>query len=68
MLTRQFTVEDVLAELARRRLPLYKFAALIGLHPARLSRVLNAHEPLSSSLAERIRRALDTARDREAKD
>jgi plasmid maintenance system antidote protein VapI len=54
------SADDVRAECARRRLPLYMLAAKVGLHPVRLGRFLNGHRPLSPELAERIRRALDT--------
>jgi len=52
------TTEDFRAELARRRLPLYKLAAQISVHPVRLARMLNERIPLTPSVAEKIIRAL----------
>jgi hypothetical protein len=52
------TAADIRAELARRRLPLYKLAAEVSLHPVRLSAALNERRPLSPQLAGRIAAAL----------
>jgi len=51
--------EDLRAELARRRVVLYRLAAVIGMSPGRLSLVLNEHVPLSPELAQRIIAALE---------
>lgn len=52
------TAADLRAELARRRIPLYKLAAQVGLHPGRLGMALNGRAPLSAELIGRIVRAL----------
>lgn len=48
------TAADIRAQLARQRFPLYKFAALIDVHPARLSAMLHERVPLPPRIAERI--------------
>jgi plasmid maintenance system antidote protein VapI len=53
------TADDIRAELARRRLPIYMLAAMVGLHPIRLSKVLNGRVVLKPELAERIMRAIE---------
>lgn len=58
MLTTPPTAADIRAELARRRLKLYRIAPRIGLHPNNLSLVLQERRPLSPDLAERIMRAI----------
>jgi plasmid maintenance system antidote protein VapI len=51
--------EDIRAEIARRRILLYRLAAVVGLSPNRLSLVLNEHVPLTPELAQRISAALN---------
>jgi len=51
--------EDLRAELARRRILLYRLAAVIGVSPGRLSSVLNENAPLTPALAEKIVAALN---------
>jgi plasmid maintenance system antidote protein VapI len=53
------TAADIRAELARRRVKLYRVAVLVGLHPARLSVLVNEHAPMSAGLAERLMRAIE---------
>jgi plasmid maintenance system antidote protein VapI len=57
------TPADVRAELARRRIPRYLFAAQVHVHPRRLGHILNERIPLSASLARRIAAALDRPSD-----
>ncbi len=45
---------DLRAERARAQVPLYELAPLIGLHPARLGRMLNEKEHLPAPVAQRI--------------
>jgi plasmid maintenance system antidote protein VapI len=52
------TAGDIRAELARHRIPFYKLAAAISMHPVRLSAVLNERRPLSPDLAARIAEAI----------
>jgi plasmid maintenance system antidote protein VapI len=55
------TVDDLNAEIGRRRVLLYRLATAVSLHPSRLSLYLNGHVPLPSDLALRIGRALECA-------
>jgi len=48
------------AELARANVKLYKLAALVGRHPARLSTMLNADTPFPENLGKKILNALKT--------
>jgi hypothetical protein len=50
--------EDLRAELARRRLPIYMLAARVRINPIRLGRLLNGRLTLTPALAERILRGL----------
>lgn len=52
------TAEDLRAEIARRRVILYRLASLIAIHPSRLSLYLNGHLPLPPNLGLRILEAL----------
>ncbi len=45
---------DLRAERARLQIPLYELAPLVGLHPARLGRLLNEKEHLSARVAQRV--------------
>ena len=36
------------------RVPIYKVAALVGVHPSRLSQILNGHIPLAEDLADKL--------------
>ncbi len=47
------------AKIAQHRVLKYKLAAVAGIHPCRLSRLLNGKETLSSEAAGKIERALD---------
>jgi plasmid maintenance system antidote protein VapI len=51
--------EDFRAEIARRRIFIYRLAAVVGLSPNRLGQVLNERMPLSPELAQRIAAALN---------
>jgi len=53
---------DLRALLARARLPIYKVAARVGLHPCTLSLYLHGHRPVPESLAEAIARAVEELR------
>ena len=59
---------DVASELrgriAERRIEKYLLAAAIGLHPSRLSRLLNGHLPVTPELAARIRAAIEAVPER----
>ena len=37
-----------------KRMPIYKVSALVGVHPSRLSQILNGHIPLSDSVAAKL--------------
>ncbi len=52
--TRPLSPEDIRADLARLRLPLYQLAALVRVHPGRLSPMLYGRAPLPARIAERI--------------
>jgi hypothetical protein len=56
------TAEDLRAERARRRVPVYRIAAVLGWHPNKLSGYLNATTPLDPDNAQRILRAIAEAR------
>lgn len=59
------TAADLRAEVARHRLPLYRLAPHVNMHPAHLGRVLNGARELTPALAERIQVAIEreTVRD-----
>jgi plasmid maintenance system antidote protein VapI len=61
MSEKQDSAFELRAAIGGARVPIYKLAAAINLHPSRLSAVLNEHVPLTSDLAQRIRTALDQA-------
>ena len=46
------------AELARRQMPRYVAAVSVGIHPARLGRMLNERVPMPAKVAERLAQAL----------
>jgi len=52
------TPADLRAEFARRRVRIYLVASKIGVHPSKLSLVLNERQPLPPELATRIAEAL----------
>jgi plasmid maintenance system antidote protein VapI len=52
---------DLRARIAWAGLQLYGIAPAVGLHPVKLGRILNGHEPLHAEVAERIKRAIDQA-------
>ena len=45
---------DFRTELYRLRLPIYKIASQVGVHPSRLSLYLNKRLPMPSGLRERL--------------
>ena len=45
-------------ELFRIKLPVYKAAAAINIHPSRLSLILNEHVPMPDHVAERLDRVI----------
>jgi hypothetical protein len=59
------TAADLRAVVARHKLKLYLLGARVGLHPARLSLVVNGHAPLTPELAERLSRAIAEATPRD---
>jgi plasmid maintenance system antidote protein VapI len=50
---------DLRAAIARRRIPLFKLAAVVGLHPTTLGQMLNERKPLTQTVAERLTEALN---------
>jgi len=50
--------EALRIEIYRQRRRLYEIAPAVGLHPARISEVLNGKRPLTREVAERIRAAI----------
>lgn len=54
------TAADFRALIAYHRIRLYELAPSVGLHPSRLSLVLNERSPLTADLAERLRRAIES--------
>jgi hypothetical protein len=52
------TAADVRAEVARGKVKLYRVAARAGLHPARLSLIINDHVALTPELADRLAEAI----------
>lgn len=54
----KITVEDLRAELARAKIPLYVIAPRVGLHPNTIGRMLSGRRGLRPGLAERILRAI----------
>jgi plasmid maintenance system antidote protein VapI len=50
---------DLKAEAVRAGLPLYRVAAAVGMHPNRLSALLNGRTPLDAASEKRIRAAID---------
>ena len=45
---------DLRTELYRLRLPIYKIASEVNVHPSRLSLYLNGHLPIPDDLRERL--------------
>ena len=52
---------DVRAAVARHQLKLYLLGARVGIHPARLSLIVNGHVPLTPELAQRLAKAIAEA-------
>ena len=48
------TASDLRAEMGRRRISIYKLAAMVGVHPGRLGMILSGKLPLEHALAQRI--------------
>jgi plasmid maintenance system antidote protein VapI len=53
------TRDAIRLEILKREVPLYRLAARLDLYPARLGRILRGREPLTDSLAEKIRHAIE---------
>jgi plasmid maintenance system antidote protein VapI len=53
------SVGDLRAMIARERVRIFRLAALVDVHPSRLSLILNEHRPLSPELAEQLQRAIE---------
>jgi plasmid maintenance system antidote protein VapI len=53
------TAGDIRAAIARYRLRIYHVASLVGLHPSRLSHVLNERAPLTPELAARLTKVIE---------
>jgi hypothetical protein len=49
-----YSPSDLRAEIARRRIPIYRIAGAVGMNPQRLGAMLNGRLPLPDSLAMRI--------------
>jgi plasmid maintenance system antidote protein VapI len=50
---------DLRAAIARKRIPLFKLAAVVGLHPTTLGQMLNERKPLTQTIAVRLTEALN---------
>jgi plasmid maintenance system antidote protein VapI len=55
------TAGDLRAQLARSQLRVYEIAPVVGLHPNRISALLNERSPLPADVALRIQRAIEQA-------
>jgi plasmid maintenance system antidote protein VapI len=53
------TLDELRFEILRRDVRLYRLAARLDVHPSRLGRMLRGREPLSESLAARIREQIE---------
>jgi predicted urease superfamily metal-dependent hydrolase len=53
------TPADLRAEIARHRLPLYRLAATVGLHPSRLGAMLNERVAMPREVTDRVTEALE---------
>jgi plasmid maintenance system antidote protein VapI len=60
MLTMPPSAADLRSAIARRNILIYHLAARIGLHPSRLSLILNERVPLTPDLAAKIMRAVES--------
>lgn len=49
---------ELRAEVARQQIPIYRLAALVGVHPSNLGQILRGRRPLTPEFAERIERTL----------
>jgi hypothetical protein len=56
------TPADLRAAVARKRIPLFKLAALVDCHPVTLGRILGERKPLRPEMAEKILTALGAPR------
>lgn len=52
------TASDLRAEIARRRVRVYRIAVRLGIHPSRVSLLINEKMPLTEDLAARVLRAI----------
>jgi hypothetical protein len=55
------SAEDLRAERARQRIPVYKLAAIVSVHPGRLSRMLNEQIKMPEDVARRVAEVLKRA-------
>ena len=55
----ELTCDDLRAELARARIPIYILSARLRLHPVGLSKILHGHVPLSADLGRRVMAAIE---------
>ena len=53
------TAADLRAEVARKQVPIYKLAALVGTHPGRLGMMLGGKLTLPAAMATRVSDALE---------
>jgi plasmid maintenance system antidote protein VapI len=49
---------ELRAEIARRKVKIFKIAPIVDMHPTSLGQLLRGNRPLSPELAERIRQAI----------
>ena len=54
------TPADLRARIARDRIPIFRLAAEVGIHPSNLGMMLNERRPLPPAVAQRVIDALDT--------
>lgn len=59
MIKTEMTADDLRAEIARRRLHIYKLAAAVGINPNRLGAMLNGRISLNEAIAEKLVKALE---------
>ena len=59
MVTAAPVAEDLRAEVARKRVAVYKLAAKVGIHPGRLGMMLNGTVPLPPDVARSVKDAIE---------
>ena len=57
------TAAELRADIARKRITKYKLAGVVGIHPSRISEILNEKKPLTDATAKRIAHALEVLPD-----